>query len=106
MKNEECKIKLIRCDNNRENKSLKEKHDSSAWKLQVQFEFTARDTPKQSHLADLDFRILTIRERTMMYAASLPENIWKRLFTKASKVALMLDGLKKVESNVVVGSRF
>ena len=48
-------VTTIRCDNAGENVKLQKRSDSAAWKLNLTFEFTARDTPQQNHLAELAF---------------------------------------------------
>ena len=48
-------VKIVRCDNGGENKSLQTRGNSSDWKLNLQFEFTARATPQRNHLAELGF---------------------------------------------------
>jgi hypothetical protein len=48
--------KIIRLDNPGENKLLQQRSQSVDWKLNIDFEFTARDTPaQQNHLAELGF---------------------------------------------------
>jgi L-rhamnose isomerase len=48
----------IRMDKAGENTKLQARAESAAWKLGVQFEYTARDTPQQNHLVKLGFAIL------------------------------------------------
>jgi hypothetical protein len=47
----------VRLDNAGENTKLQERAESTAWKLGVQFEYTARDTPQQNHLDELGLAI-------------------------------------------------
>ena len=53
-------VKFLRCDNAGENKKLKERADGVDWKLNIQFEFTARNTPQQNHLAELGLQFWQI----------------------------------------------
>jgi len=55
-------VQFIRLDNAGENKLLKTRSESSDWKLCIKFEFTARDTPQQNHLAELAFITLANRD--------------------------------------------
>ena len=48
-------MKYIRCGNGGENEALQKKIDSTEWNLGIKFEYTARDTPQQNHLAELGF---------------------------------------------------
>jgi hypothetical protein len=91
----------IRLDNAGENTKLQERAESAAWKLGVQFEYTARDTPQQNHLAELGFAILGNKGRACMVAANVPMTIRYKLFPKAFEYATDTDGLhvrKAIES--------
>ena len=46
-------IDVIRMDNAEENKVLQARADSKAWKLGLEYEYTARDTPQQNQLAEI-----------------------------------------------------
>ena len=48
-------VKYVRLDNAGENKLLKKRCQSKDWKLKIEFEFTARDTPQQNSLAEVGF---------------------------------------------------
>eukprot|EP00957_Ditylum_brightwellii_P064709 4911182-Ditylum_brightwellii.AAC.1 len=52
------KVEFVRCDNAGENKTLEKRSKSKDWKMNLQFEFTARATPQQNHLAELAFSTL------------------------------------------------
>jgi hypothetical protein len=40
--------------------------------LDIQYEFMARDTPQQNHLAELGFAVLANRGRALMHRATVP----------------------------------
>ena len=86
-------IKYVRCDNAGENKSLQARADSSDWKLGLTFEYTARDTPQQNHLAELAFATLANRGRAMMHAANIPIKLRYKVFKEAFQTATLMDGL-------------
>jgi hypothetical protein len=86
-------IKYVRLDNSGENKVLKMRSESSDWKMDIKFKFTARDTPQQNHLAELGFTVLAIRGRALMTRANVPEVIRYKLFKEAFKTATLLDAL-------------
>jgi len=65
-------VKNVQLDNSGENKLLKARCDSADWKLGIDFEFTARDTPQQNHLAELAFATLANHGRALMHAANIP----------------------------------
>ena len=48
-------VKYIRLDNAGENISSQKCSESAAWKLSLEFEFTARDTPQQNSLVEVRF---------------------------------------------------
>ena len=50
-------VKFIRLDNAGKNVKLQEHCKNAAWKLNIKFEFTARATPQQNHLAELILRV-------------------------------------------------
>jgi hypothetical protein len=56
-------------DNAGEICKLQECSQSADWKLNLEFEFTAIDTPQQDHLAELGFAVLSNKARTLMTAA-------------------------------------
>ena len=99
-------IDIIRCDNAGENNLLQKTAKGPNWKLKVDFEYTARDTPQQNHLAELGFATLASKGRAMMYAANLPLEIRFRLYREAFQTATLLDGLQPVEINGVTKSRY
>jgi hypothetical protein len=41
-------VKYVRCDNAGENKLLEQRANSVSWKLNLEFEYTARNTPQQN----------------------------------------------------------
>ena len=68
-------VKYIRLDDAGENKALQARAQSEAWKLNIEFEFTGRDTPQRNHLAELGFAILANRGRAIMSRAHVPQDI-------------------------------
>jgi hypothetical protein len=88
---------IIRLDNAGENKLLQQRSQSADWKLNVNFEFTARDTPQQNHLAELGFAHLANYGRALMARANVPLNIRYKVFTKAFKTATLLDELTVIK---------
>ena len=99
-------VKYIRLDNAGENKKLEERADSAEWKLNINFEYTARDTPQQNSLAELGFTILAAQARAMMSAAHVPEDIRnKGVWREAIKTATDLDALAAIDIDGVVKPR-
>jgi hypothetical protein len=92
---------IIRLDNAGEKKLLQQRSQSVDWKLNVKFEFTARDTPQQNHLAELGFTHLANYGRALMARANVPLNIRYKVFTKAFQTATLLDGL----TVITIGNR-
>jgi hypothetical protein len=76
---------------------LQQRSQSADWKLNIKFEFTARDTPQQNHLAELGFAHLANDGRALMARANVPMNIRYKVFTKALKTATLLDGLTVIK---------
>jgi hypothetical protein len=65
--------------------------------LNITYEFTARDTPQQNHLAELGFAHLANYSRALMARANVPLNIRYKVSTKAFKTATLLDGLTVIK---------
>jgi hypothetical protein len=86
-------VKFVRLDNAGENKKLKECSKSADWKLDIEYEFTAQDTPQQNHLAELGFAVLANHRRALMHHAIVPLKERCKLFCEAFKTATLLDGL-------------
>ena len=86
-------VKFCRLDNAGENNFLQKRCNSAEWQLGVKFEFTARDTPQQNHLAELGFAVLANRGRALMTRANIPMHYQFKLFKEAFKMATLLDAL-------------
>jgi hypothetical protein len=86
-------VKYIRLDNAGENKKLQKISDSKDYQMNIQFEFTARNTPQQNHLSELGFTVLINRARAMLHRANIPKHIRYKVFPKVFETATLLDGL-------------
>jgi hypothetical protein len=96
----------IRLNNAGENTKLQERAESAAWKLGMQFEYTARDMPQQNHLAELGFTILGNKGRACMVTANVPMTIQYKLCPKAFKYATGTDGLQVMTINGLTLTRY
>jgi hypothetical protein len=99
-------VTLIRLDNSGENTKLQKRTESAAWKLGVQFQYTARDTPQQNHLAKLGLAILGNKGRACMVAANVPVTIRYKLFPKAFEYATDTDGLQVTTIDGLTTTRY
>ena len=99
-------VKFMRLDNAGENKMLQKRSDSADWKLNITFEFTARDTPQQNHLAELGFAVLANRGRALMYRANVPLVIRYKVWREAFMTVTLLDGLTVIKLNDKLMSRY
>ena len=68
-------VRILRMDNAEENKLLEQRSGSADWKLGLKYEFTARDTPQQNHLAELGFSVIANRGRAMFSKANVPREL-------------------------------
>ena len=100
------KIDVIRCDNAGENKSLQNRTNSSDWKLNIAFEFTARDTPQQNHLAEIGITVVNNRGRALLHAANIPKKYRNIVAAKAIETAAKLDGLRITNINGREATRY
>jgi hypothetical protein len=76
-------VSNVRLDNAGENKKLQKRAESCDWKFAINWEFTARDTPQQNHLAELGFAVLANRGRALMHMAHIPKKTRYQIFPKA-----------------------
>ena len=75
--------KSVRCDNAGENKKLEGHCKSVAWKLNVDFEWTAHTTPQQNSLVEVGFTTIGNLGREMMIAANISYAMRFILFKEA-----------------------
>jgi hypothetical protein len=99
-------VKSIRMDNAGENIALHDRSDSSDWKLGIKFEYTARNTPQQNHLAEQGFAHIAKLGRALMNHANVPLKWRFKLFVKAFKTATVLDGLQVITLDGIIDTRY
>jgi hypothetical protein len=74
--------------------------------MNIDFEFTARNTPQQNSLAEVSLATIANRGRSLMSAANVPELIRNRVYSEAFKTATLLDGLVPIELDGKEASRY
>lgn len=84
-------IKFIRCDNSPENKSLDVV--STQNKLNINFEYTPRDTPKHNGVVERCFQTLYQRMRAMMNGAGIYDELRKTIWAECSITATLLHNI-------------
>ena len=89
-------VKFVRCANAGENKSVEKAANGRLWKLNLTFEYTARHTPQQNHLAELGLATLANRARAMLNRANISEGDRYDLFKYTAVTATQLDMLSVV----------
>jgi hypothetical protein len=99
------KTLFIRCNGAGENHSLEETLHSSQWKMPIEFEYTARNTPQQNHLAEIGIYVICCRGRALMSTANSPEKYHYRMFWLAMETACLLDWLTVVTINGVMAMK-
>eukprot|EP00957_Ditylum_brightwellii_P198760 15150227-Ditylum_brightwellii.AAC.2 len=67
--------------------------NGATWKLNLVFEYTARDMLQQNSLAEVSFATVGNRGRAMMIAANIPYETRYNSFHEAFTCATMLDWL-------------
>lgn len=96
----------LRMDNAGENLLLQKRAESKDWKLGLEYEFTARDTPQQNALAEIGFSVIGSRAKAMMNRANIPDEKRHLLIPKAIKCATKLDGLTPIDVNGSINTRY
>jgi hypothetical protein len=66
-------VKFIQPDNAGENVNLHKTSNSKDYKMNLQFEFTARNAPQENHISDLGFPVLIDRGRSMILLRKYPK---------------------------------
>ena len=93
-------------DNAGENKKLEERMNGADWKLNIEAEYKAVNTPQQNHLAELSFYILANRGRALMHRANLPVKERYKLFREALTTVTQLDWLAIIEIDGKTTTRY
>jgi hypothetical protein len=99
------KTLFIQCDGAGVNHSLEETLYSSQWKMPIEFEYTARNTPQQNHLAEIGIYMMCCRGRALMSRANSPKKYRYRMFWLATETACVLDWLTVVTINGVMAMK-
>ena len=93
--------KIIRCDNAEENQSLQKHINGSSWKLNVDFEYAARATPKQNSLAETSFAAILNKAKTMMVDTNVLCLQQHKIMQEAVKTATKLIVKRKQDRNIL-----
>ena len=96
---------FIRCDGAGENNSLERTLHSSQWKMPIEFEYTARNTPQQNHLAEIGIYAISCRARALMSRANTPSKYKYRMFWLSTETACVLDWLTVVTIDGVMAMK-
>ena len=96
----------LRMDNAGENTSLQKRAESADWKLGLQYEYTARDTPQQNALAEIGFTTFGGRAKAMLNNANVLAAKRHLLIPKVIKTATLLDGLTLITIDGVTKTRY
>ena len=74
-KQEGNEVKKVRCDNGKKNIKLQSDLASVSWKLNPEFEYTARDTPQQNSRVEVGLYTIARRGMAMMIHAKIPQTL-------------------------------
>ena len=96
----------IRMDNAGENIKLQQAAEGREWKLGLQYEFTAPNTPQQNALAEVAFPTVMNRANAMCEAGNIPPEFMHLLKPKAIMMASQLDGLQPVRREGTVATKY
>jgi len=93
-------------DNAGENYLLAQEINKQKWQLDIEVEYTARDTPQQNSLVEVAFNTIACRAKSLMYDANVPDEFRHLLYPKAILLATLLDSLIIVNINGVDKPRY
>jgi hypothetical protein len=99
-------VKIIKCDDVGENRALEKRLKSSDWKMNLNFEYTGRDTSQRNHLAEVAFHTIANRGRAIMNRANVPLKYRYVLWREAFKTVTLLDGLVVIDMKGNKGTRY
>ena len=63
----DIKVSYVHCDNAEENVELNKVATGQKWKMILDFEYTARDTPQQNHLAEIGIYTISCKGRALFH---------------------------------------
>ena len=98
--------KYLRQDNEGENLKIRARCKSVDWKLPVEIEYTAKNTPQQTSRSETSFATVAARAHAMMTAANLPMVERYRLFQEAANHLTKVDWLAVVNIGAVKKTQF
>jgi hypothetical protein len=98
-------VLIMRQNNAGESKKLEKGLQSADWKLPVNMEYTAANTPQQNALVEVKFTYLASKARAAMHAAEVPRNRRFELFPEVIMTMTKLDWLKLITVNKVKKTR-
>jgi hypothetical protein len=98
-------VRYVRRDNAGENHTYRDRAQSSAWKLNIRFEFTSRSTPQHNSLAETGFATLLKRARALFADANIPLEFRYRLYKEVIGTAAKLDSLNVISVDELEKSR-
>jgi hypothetical protein len=88
------------------NKILQQRAASKDWKLDLTCKFTARNTPQQNHTDELGLSDVSSKGWAVMIAAHVPLKERYLLYHKAFKYVTDTDGLRVIERNGKLRTRY
>ena len=83
----------MRCDNAGKNKTTEKLANSAQWKLSIQLEHTARNTPQQNSPVETGFARVLNKSKTLLIDSNVPYLLRYKIFQEAVLTATKLDGL-------------
>ncbi len=86
------RVRYIRCDNAGENITLQKELNNEG--SNIQFKFTARQTPQQNRKVERAFATLYGQMRAVMTSAGVDEDTKHKLWMEAAAMATKLDNIK------------
>ena len=84
-------VKYLGQDNAGENLKIQARCKSADWKLAMEIEYTAKDTPQQNSMFETSFTSMAARARAMMTAVNVLMVERYRLFRDAANHLTTLD---------------
>ena len=110
LKTKGFEVKYLKCDNAGENKTLMQvlkKWENRDLFPNIEFEYTASNTPQQNAKVERKFPTLYGCMRAMMFNAGLTKSLREKLWTECAQTATLLDNItvneKKLSNQGILG---
>jgi hypothetical protein len=96
----------VRCDNPGENNTLEARSQIKYWRLNLEFDYTTRDTHQQNSLAETIIVNMKNLGRALMNSSNVPKELRFKIWRESFQVATNLDGFSAIVLDGKLATRY